>query len=203
MKSSGSSMRANWSSTALIGSFFESWNMLACCMHARVVCYGRGTFLAVEDRAGTMVAGHDSLSEGETIDAYRQPDPKRGGATGLPSLACASCTDEFVVTTAEQRFRRDNNLPIPHLCPACRSAQRSARNGDLLAAHEHDAPERGQHRGGRGTRTSQHRNMRRGPVTQSHPAICAACRAETHVPFAPRPDRPVYCRDCFNARQGR
>lgn len=163
-------------------------------------------FFCIGGRVETTVAGHGTTLKGGTIDAYRPREPKRDGASGprsIVTLACVNCTEEFVVTTAEQLFRRDNNLPTPHLCPACRSAQRSARNGDLLAVHEHDAPERGQHRAGRGARISQRRNMRRGPATQSHPAICAACGAETHVPFVPRPDRPVYCRDCFSARQGR
>ena len=32
---------------------------------------------------------------------------------------------------------------------------------------------------------------------QFFPAVCAACGAETKVPFEPRGDRPVYCSDCF------
>ena len=32
---------------------------------------------------------------------------------------------------------------------------------------------------------------------------CAACGKETEVPFEPKDDRPVYCRDCFAARRGR
>ena len=28
-------------------------------------------------------------------------------------------------------------------------------------------------------------------------ATCAACGAEAKVPFQPREDRPVYCRECF------
>lgn len=27
--------------------------------------------------------------------------------------------------------------------------------------------------------------------------VCADCGAETQVPFEPRNDRPVYCRECF------
>ena len=30
---------------------------------------------------------------------------------------------------------------------------------------------------------------------------CAECGKETEVPFAPSGDRPVYCRDCFEARR--
>jgi CxxC-x17-CxxC domain-containing protein len=30
-----------------------------------------------------------------------------------------------------------------------------------------------------------------------HKAVCADCHKECEVPFKPRQDRPVYCRDCF------
>jgi CxxC-x17-CxxC domain-containing protein len=47
---------------------------------------------------------------------------------------------------------------------------------------------RGGGRGG-GFRPSGPREM--------HKAICADCGAETEVPFVPSPDRPVYCRECY------
>ena len=31
--------------------------------------------------------------------------------------------------------------------------------------------------------------------------ICDGCGCETQVPFQPRGDRPVYCRDCFEAQR--
>jgi CxxC-x17-CxxC domain-containing protein len=33
--------------------------------------------------------------------------------------------------------------------------------------------------------------------TRSYPAVCAACGAETTVPFEPKTDRPIYCKECF------
>jgi len=33
-----------------------------------------------------------------------------------------------------------------------------------------------------------------------YPAKCANCGKETEVPFQPRGDKPVYCRDCFQQR---
>jgi CxxC-x17-CxxC domain-containing protein len=30
------------------------------------------------------------------------------------------------------------------------------------------------------------------------PAVCAECGISTHVPFEPRQDRPVYCRECYD-----
>jgi CxxC-x17-CxxC domain-containing protein len=30
-----------------------------------------------------------------------------------------------------------------------------------------------------------------------HEVTCASCGGVARVPFVPRGDRPVYCRDCF------
>jgi CxxC-x17-CxxC domain-containing protein len=37
----------------------------------------------------------------------------------------------------------------------------------------------------------------RGP-REMHKAICADCKKECEVPFKPREDRPVYCKECFS-----
>ena len=34
-----------------------------------------------------------------------------------------------------------------------------------------------------------------------HKATCADCGNECEVPFEPKEDRPVYCRDCFRKRR--
>ena len=36
----------------------------------------------------------------------------------------------------------------------------------------------------------------RGPQ-EMHKATCADCGGETEVPFVPDPDRPVYCKECY------
>jgi len=36
---------------------------------------------------------------------------------------------------------------------------------------------------------------------QRYDAVCAECGQETTVPFKPREDRPVYCRDCYTSRR--
>lgn len=35
---------------------------------------------------------------------------------------------------------------------------------------------------------------------QMHKATCSECKKECEVPFKPREDRPVYCKDCFSKR---
>jgi len=34
-----------------------------------------------------------------------------------------------------------------------------------------------------------------------HKAVCADCKKECEVPFQPKGDRPVYCKDCFSKRR--
>ncbi|HDH28859.1 MAG TPA: zinc-binding protein, partial [Euryarchaeota archaeon] len=36
-----------------------------------------------------------------------------------------------------------------------------------------------------------------GRERQTFPATCAECGVDTEVPFKPRGDRPVYCRECY------
>jgi len=36
---------------------------------------------------------------------------------------------------------------------------------------------------------------------QMYPAVCSSCGKETEVPFQPRNDKPVYCRECFQDRR--
>ena len=40
----------------------------------------------------------------------------------------------------------------------------------------------------------------RGP-REMHKATCSECNKECEVPFKPRDDRPVYCKDCFSKRK--
>jgi CxxC-x17-CxxC domain-containing protein len=35
-----------------------------------------------------------------------------------------------------------------------------------------------------------------------YPATCSNCGQATEVPFLPRNDKPVYCRECFQERRG-
>jgi len=51
----------------------------------------------------------------------------------------------------------------------------------------------GQRGGGRG-------GFNRGP-REMHKATCSECGQECEVPFKPREDRPVYCRECFQKRK--
>jgi len=46
------------------------------------------------------------------------------------------------------------------------------------------------------------RKQQRNAARTMYPAVCAQCGKETTIPFQPKDDRPVYCRECFDARKG-
>ncbi len=91
------------------------------------------------------------------------------------TLSCIDCGRSFAFTTGEQEFFATKGFTNkPGRCPDCRSARKA----------------RGPQTGGGGY---SRREMFR--------ATCSQCGNLAEVPFQPRTDRPVYCRDCFSARQ--
>jgi CxxC-x17-CxxC domain-containing protein len=92
-------------------------------------------------------------------------------------LTCRECGCEFVFSSSEQEFFAEKGFTNePARCPSCRATRRQNRGA-------------GNGRGSRGPR-------------EMYPAVCAACGAETRVPFRPSGDRPVYCSDCFAKNRG-
>lgn len=118
---------------------------------------------------------------------------------------CMDCGQAFLVPPAEQQFRREHGLKTADACPDCRAKLRAARNGDLIALYERlgQSSDLEPSTPGRRSTSGRAAGPRQGAGRQLFAAVCAACGAETRVPFVPRRDRPVYCRDCYNARQGR
>ncbi|SRR5258706_3330793 len=98
------------------------------------------------------------------------------------TLTCADCGKPFTWTASEQQFYADKGFQNPpKRCPDCRAAKK-ARMGDS----------RGGGGGGR---------MGGGP-RQSFEITCANCGAKDTVPFEPKGDRPVLCRNCFRQQKG-
>lgn len=92
-------------------------------------------------------------------------------------LTCSDCGASFVFDAAEQAtFATLGYTNEPKRCRACR-AERKARNGN--------AP----------TGSGFSNGLR--PKRQMFPAKCSRCKKDTEVPFEPRGDRPVYCRECY------
>src|SRR5690348_14178855 len=89
------------------------------------------------------------------------------------TLTCRDCGAEFVFTAGEQDFYAQKGFE--HEPTRC-AACRQARKRD------------------RGSQTGE-RAM--------YDAVCTQCGAATQVPFSPRPDKPVYCPDCYRTVAGR
>ncbi|NLO20752.1 MAG: zinc-binding protein [Syntrophomonadaceae bacterium] len=91
-------------------------------------------------------------------------------------LVCKDCGSEFLFSASEQAFYAEKGFENePGRCPTCRRARKQQRNS--------------------------FGNSRGREDRQMFSTVCAACGQETTVPFEPTGDRPVYCRDCFQARR--
>ena len=95
-------------------------------------------------------------------------------------LRCRDCGADFTWTTGEQEFYASRGLTNPpSRCSDCRSARKAMGAGGGGRSD----------RGGGGGGYGGQREM--------HEVTCASCGGVARVPFVPRGDRPVYCRDCF------
>jgi CxxC-x17-CxxC domain-containing protein len=84
-------------------------------------------------------------------------------------LTCVECNATFVFTASEQEFHAEKGFSNdPKRCPDCRAARKAA---------------------------SRDRGF--GGQREMFDAVCSACGKDTKVPFQPRNDRPVYCRECY------
>ncbi len=106
------------------------------------------------------------------------------------TLYCRDCNQEFTFTVGEQEFYASRGLTnAPSRCPSCRAA-RKAQMGDRQGGGSYGG-------GSYGGSRSGSREAR-----QMYTATCASCGNEAQVPFQPRGDKPVYCRDCYQAQSG-
>lgn len=91
------------------------------------------------------------------------------------TLTCGDCGKQFTWTASEQEFYAKKGFTnSPKRCPECRAAKK-ARMGDRPF-------------GGGGQR-------------QSFEITCAECGNKDTVPFQPKGDRPVLCRNCFQKQR--
>lgn len=89
------------------------------------------------------------------------------------TLNCADCAQPFTFSASQQEFFAEKGYTNkPTRCQDCRDARKSQRGGGSAR-----------------------------PQREMFAAVCAACHKPTEVPFKPRNDKPVYCRDCFSSRQ--
>jgi CxxC-x17-CxxC domain-containing protein len=94
------------------------------------------------------------------------------------TLNCTDCNAPFVFTSGEQRFFATKGFTNkPNRCPDCRAARKAQAN----RYGSYDAGPR--------------------PQREMFTARCSQCGGEARLPFEPRLDKPVYCRDCFDSRR--
>ncbi|MHB8141874.1 MAG: zinc-ribbon domain containing protein [Vulcanimicrobiaceae bacterium] len=94
-------------------------------------------------------------------------------------LNCVDCGRQFVFSAGEQRFYESKGFQNkPNRCPDCRSARKATR---------------GSGGGGGGMGGGQR-------AREMFTATCSTCGGVAEVPFNPRGDKPVFCRDCFQSR---
>jgi CxxC-x17-CxxC domain-containing protein len=102
------------------------------------------------------------------------------------TLTCVDCNATFPFTASEQDFFASKGFTNkPSRCPECRAARKAQRGGGG------DSRGGGSYGGGGGAR----------PQREMFQATCSSCGKVAEVPFQPRGDKPVYCRDCFSQRQ--
>ena len=104
------------------------------------------------------------------------------------TLVCGDCGNSFVFTAGEQAFYSERSFSDPKRCKSCRAARKAQRTG---GRHQR------QPGGGGGGRWNAPQRTQR----QMYDVICAECGQPAQVPFRPSGDRPVYCRECYQAQR--
>ena len=115
------------------------------------------------------------------------------------TLVCRDCGQEFTFTAGEQAFYTERGFSEPQRCPTCRAARKTQRAssggyGDSYGGSSGYSGGGSSYSGGGGGYSS-------GGPRQLYPAVCSNCGRETEVPFMPRSDKPVFCRECFQERR--
>ncbi len=130
------------------------------------------------------------------------------------TVTCRDCGQEFTFTAGEQAFYQERGFSEPQRCPACRAARKAQRSASGYDSGGYGGG--GSYSGGGGGYSSGGYSgggsyssggyggggggYSSGP-RQMFPAVCSSCGKETEVPFQPRTDKPVYCRECFQQQR--
>ncbi len=97
---------------------------------------------------------------------------------GDEMLDCVDCGQQFVFSGGEKRFYETKGFQNkPNRCQSCRAARKQSR-----AQNSEGGAAGGQR------------------IREMFTATCSNCGGVAEVPFNPRGDKPVFCRDCFASR---
>ncbi|MGB3327598.1 MAG: zinc-ribbon domain containing protein [Thermomicrobiales bacterium] len=118
------------------------------------------------------------------------------------TLTCRDCGQEFVFTLGEQEFYAQRGFSEPQRCPSCRQARKAQRNagGGGYDSYGSSSNGGGYSSGGGSYGGGRERSYDSAP-RQLYPATCSECGQPTEVPFNPSPGKPVYCRECYQAKR--
>jgi CxxC-x17-CxxC domain-containing protein len=122
---------------------------------------------------------------------------KRGFGEVDQTITCRDCGQEFTFTAGEQAFYQERGYSTPQRCPSCRAERKAQR---AASGYDSGGSSGGYSRGGYSSGGYSGGGYSSGP-RQMYPAVCSACGKETEVPFQPRNDKPVYCRECFQEKR--
>ncbi len=98
------------------------------------------------------------------------------------SIDCFDCGATFTFTVEEQlAYKEKGHFNSPKRCPSCRQVRkdRQMKSGNFKNSNPGFGSER-----------------------RLFPAVCSQCGRNTEVPFEPKADRPVYCRECYQTIKG-
>jgi CxxC-x17-CxxC domain-containing protein len=118
------------------------------------------------------------------------------------TLTCRDCGQTFTFTAGEQAFYQERGFSEPTRCKACRDKRKAERNASGGGGYDSygGSSYGGNSYGNGGGYGASGRDYNSAP-RQMYPAICSNCGKETEVPFEPRSDKPVFCRECFQERR--
>jgi CxxC-x17-CxxC domain-containing protein len=107
------------------------------------------------------------------------------------TLSCVDCNSQFIFSSGEQQFFASKGFQNkPNRCPECRAARKAQRGAGGAAGGGGGSSYNGGNGGGGAARGSR----------EMFQTTCSQCGQTAEVPFQPRGDKPVYCRDCFATR---
>ena len=113
------------------------------------------------------------------------------------TITCRDCGETFTFTAGEQAFYAERGYSEPQRCANCRAERKAQR---AASGYDSGSSYGGGSRGGYSGGGYSSGGYSSGP-RQMYPAVCSQCGKETEVPFQPRNDKPVYCRECFQEKR--
>lgn len=129
------------------------------------------------------------------------------------TLSCVDCAQPFTFSSGEQEFfARKGFANKPNRCPDCRAQRRSQRGGVAGGSPSGTnggggyssgggyggGASSGGYGGGGGAGGGYGGSS--APRREMFQTTCSQCGKTAEVPFQPRGDKPVYCRECFQSR---